>query len=85
MHDYEKALEVLEFKREFGDTETREALDTAIHCINIVSAVESPELAEVLSAEEYDEFLRRKLEMNKIMAVATPQQREQIVRYLMSN
>ena len=33
-----KALEVLEFEKSLANTETAEAIDTAIHCINIVSA-----------------------------------------------
>ena len=80
-----KALEVLEFEKSLANTETAEAIDTAIHCINIVSAIESPKLVEVLSVEDYDEFHRRKLEMKEIMAKATPQQRKQIIRYFMSD
>lgn len=60
-----KALEVLEFEKSLANTETAEAIDTAIHCINIVSAIENPKLVEVLSAEDYDEFHRRKLERKK--------------------
>ena len=44
MYSFEKALEVLEFEKSLANTETAEAIDTAIHCINIVSAIESPKL-----------------------------------------
>ena len=80
-----KALEVLGFEKSLANTETAEAIDTAIHCINIVSAIENPKLAEVLSTEDCDEFHRRKLEMKEIMTKATPQQRKQIIRYFMSD